>query len=1065
MQPFQPQGYGQPPPPQQQGYPGAPPPPMNGMPPTQPQQPGYGAPPQPPQPTSFMQHAPSNQYPPTAAGGPPQQGPPQQHPNQNMPPHAIPAHMSHPNMAMAAGMPPPGAAPTPPPPMTGTPGPYGSASPAPPPPGASGSPAPAAAGRRRMYPDQMAQAYSATPPPLQHQGSGVQQQQQQQQQYVPQQQGMNGAPPGMPPHHQMQQQQPPNAMQQMTNQFGQMQFQQQQQQQQPGMPPQQQQGPPPPMYGQPPPPQQPGMLSQPPSFGSQSNLANSMGGGAPPAPPKSKIDPNQIPSPVAVQEQDQATYATEPYRTCSKAMPPLPSTRFRVLDEGNASPRFVRMTTYNVPCTEDLLAQSMMPLGCIVQPLAELEAGEAEIEVVQPGETGPVRCRRCRAYINPMMQFVDGGRKFTCNFCFIENETPADYFCNLDMTGRRVDIMQRPELRCGSVEFVAGKEFINKPPKPVALILAIDVSWNAIQSGLLAQMAKIVRDWLFSDGSEARIPKGAQVGILTYDRTVHFYNFHPSLDQFQMLVVPDVDDTFVPLSTGFLVDPFESRPVIESFLDALPTLFRENRAAESAFGAVAQAVVNYLEDRGGRVLMFHTSLPTFGPGTLKNREDPKLYGTDKEKALFQPQDPFYRTLSTAAVNAGVCFDLFLFPYAYMDVATIGQLATNTGGESSMYPQFHVERDGARLHTDVLRSLTRQFGYNAMMRVRTSNGLRVVDHLGNFFTKDNTDLEIAGIDADKAIAIALKHDAKLDEKQESAIQIALLYTTATGDRRIRVHNLSLTNTTLLGNVFRFAELDTTVNFLAKSACSAALTQPLATVRTQLTEKCVKVLASYRKNCASSTSPGQLILPETFKLFPLCTLALHKHRALKAGDLPSDVRVAAMRELRSLAVPLSVPLLYPRVFSLHAENDPQPVRASYERLDPAGCYLLENGQMAMLWLGRQIAPDLVQQILGVPALEAIDLRTHVLPALDTPASRRVQALLADIATRYHRHLSVQIVRQGVDQVELEFLAHMAEDKNHEAMSYVDFLVYVHRQIHAEVRNSGAAVTSAYATAMSR
>src|SRR4051812_43134492 len=45
----------------------------------------------------------------------------------------------------------------------------------------------------------------------------------------------------------------------------------------------------------------------------------------------------------------------------------------------------------------------------------------------------------------------------------------------------------------------------------------------------------------------------ARVAIITFDATVHFYNLAASLSQAQMLVVPDIDDVFVPLSTGCLV--------------------------------------------------------------------------------------------------------------------------------------------------------------------------------------------------------------------------------------------------------------------------------------------------------------------------------------------------------------------------------------------------------------------------------------------------------------------------------------------------------------------------------
>ncbi|KAI9223746.1 hypothetical protein BC828DRAFT_344662 [Blastocladiella britannica] len=772
-------------------------------------------------------------------------------------------------------------------------------------------------------------------------------------------------------------------------------------------------------------------------------------GAAPPA--KGKINPDDVPSPVDVQAADQAQFVAEPYRTMSKTVPPLPTTRYMVLDEGIASPRFIRMTTNNVPCTEELLTQSALPLAAIVQPLAELEAGEAEIAVLEPGTSGPVRCRRCRAYINPMMPFIDGGRKFVCNFCAVENEVPADYFSNLDMSGRRSDIMQRPELRYGTVEYVAGKEFYSSPPQPLAYVIAIDVSWNAVQSGLLAQMASIIRDWLYSPDAESRFPKGAKVGILTYDKSVHFYNFHPTFEQFQMLIVSDVDDMFVPISEGFVVDPFESRLAIESFLDALPTLFQDNRATDSVLGAVVQAVVSHLKTRGGRMLIFHTSLPTSGPGALKQREDPKAYGTHKEKDLFMPAEPFWVTLAKQAVEAGVCIDQFLFPYSYMDVATIGTLSATTGGSAVLYPQFTLARDGARLHTDVLRSLSRAFGSNALMRVRVSTGLKITDHLGNFYSKDGTDLELAGIDADKAIAVALRLDGKLEENKDAAIQVALLYTSATGSRRIRVHTISLSTTTLLGNVFRFAELDTAVNFLAKSACAAALSMPLSTVREHLTDKCVKVLTAYRQHCASGTSPGQLILPETLKLLPVMTLALQKNRALRAGDLPSDLRVASMRELRSMATPLQVPLLYPRMFALHRDGEPVHTRVSYERLDADGCYLLENGQVAMLWLGRNIDPEYLRGILGAPSLAQVDVSQHVIAARDHPASHKLQAFLGDLAVRYKRHLAIQIVRQGMDQQELEFVSHMTEDKNHEAMPYVDFLVLVHRQIHAAQRST--------------
>ena len=71
------------------------------------------------------------------------------------------------------------------------------------------------------------------------------------------------------------------------------------------------------------------------------------------------------------------------------------------------------------------------------------------------GPEGPVRCSRCKAYMCPLMQFTDGGRKFQCPFCRAITEVRADYFQHLDHNGRRIDAYQRPELCLGTYECLA----------------------------------------------------------------------------------------------------------------------------------------------------------------------------------------------------------------------------------------------------------------------------------------------------------------------------------------------------------------------------------------------------------------------------------------------------------------------------------------------------------------------------------------------------------------------------------------------------------------------------------
>lgn len=104
---------------------------------------------------------------------------------------------------------------------------------------------------------------------------------------------------------------------------------------------------------------------------------------------------------------------------CAQPVSPLPLLAVLTffLSAGNCNPRFIRMTTYNLPTTDDLALASQLPLGLIVQPFAQLREEEGSIPVVDFGETGPPRCERCRGYINAWCVFIEGGQKFMCNLC------------------------------------------------------------------------------------------------------------------------------------------------------------------------------------------------------------------------------------------------------------------------------------------------------------------------------------------------------------------------------------------------------------------------------------------------------------------------------------------------------------------------------------------------------------------------------------------------------------------------------------------------------------------------
>ncbi|XP_076955406.1 protein transport protein SEC24 B-like [Bidens hawaiensis] len=530
-----------------------------------------------------------------------------------------------------------------------------------------------------------------------------------------------------------------------------------------------QNAPPPPILGSAQPPTMYGMQPPLPNQQAMATISPAMGAGGSAVTGPSKIDPSQIPRPIPSPSPSVLLHET---RQGNQAIPPPPATsEFIVRDTGNCSPRYMRCTINQVPCTSDLLTTSGMQLALLVQPLALPHPSEEPIQIVDFGEGGPVRCSRCKGYINPFMKFVDQGRRFICNFCGFTDETPHEYQCNLGPDGRRRDADERPELCRGTVEFVATREFMVRDPMPAVFFFLIDVSMNAVQTGATAGACSAISRVI------ADLPEGPQtmVGIATFDSTIHFYNLKRALQQPLMLIVPDVQDVYTPLQTDVIVQLSECRQHLDLLLESIPTMFQNNKTADSAFGAGIKAAFLAMKNTGGKLLVFQSVLPSVGIAALSAREAEGRSnistGEKEPHKLLQPVDNTLKTMAIEFAEYQVSVDVFLTTQSYVDIASISVISRTTGGQVYYYHPFSALSDPAKLYNDLRWNVTRPQGFEAVMRVRCSQGLQVQEYSGNFCKRIPTDVDLPAIDCDKSIMVTLKHDDKLQDGTECSFQSA------------------------------------------------------------------------------------------------------------------------------------------------------------------------------------------------------------------------------------------------------------------------------------------------------
>ncbi|KAF9351886.1 COPII subunit [Mortierella sp. NVP85] len=725
----------------------------------------------------------------------------------------------------------------------------------------------------------------------------------------------------------------------------------------------------------------------------------------------------------------------------------------------NCDPSYKRSTLNAIPSTQQLLQKSRLPFGLVITPYRSVKEGDDPVPVVT--DSIIARCRRCRTYINPFVRFVEGGQRWKCNMCYTLNEVPSSFDYD-PQTQQPVDRWQRKELNHAVVEYIAPTEYMVRPPQPLVYLFVIDVSYPAVQCGMVATAATTILESL------DRIPDDegrTKIGIITVDSSIHFYNLNATSGEPQMLVVSDLEEPFLPQPQDLLCNLRECRSTLESLLNRLNDMFKDTQAVGNALGPALQTAHKMISPIGGKILCLQATLPNLGVGALKPREDPKVLGTSKESTLLQASSAFYKTLAIECSKTQVCVDMFIFGSQYSDVATLSCLPRYTGGNTFFYPAFTAAKseDALKFAHELAEFVSQRIALEAVMRVRASKGLRMSAFYGNFFVRSTDLLSLPNVPRDQSYSIEISFEDNLTIPTV-CFQTALLHTSSSGERRIRVLTLALPVTDSLSELYQSADQVAITTLLACKAVERGMSSKLDDARDALTNKCVDILGVYKTHltAASSGATPNLQISDNLKLLPLLTLGMLKHVALRGGSqIPSDLRSYAMHLFSTLPSQCLIPYMHPRFYSLHNMPEhcgtigangiemPMTMNLSSERLERSGLFLLEDSQNIFLWLGRDAVPQLCMDLFGVPNYESVRGGKMTLPTLETDFNRRVNLIVGK--TREMRRTpyfpQVYVIKDDGDPaLRLWFLSHLIEDRAEPIMSYHQYLGHLKDRVNS-------------------
>lgn len=727
-----------------------------------------------------------------------------------------------------------------------------------------------------------------------------------------------------------------------------------------------------------------------------------------------------------------------------KVEPPKVRLHQEFLDSVNCSPDIFRCTLTKIPETNSLLQKSRLPFGVLIHPFKDLN----HLPVIQCNTI--VRCRACRAYINPFVYFVDA-KRWKCNLCYKVNDLPQEFQFD-PVTKSYGDPSRRPEVKTSTIEFIAPSEYMVRPPQPAVYLFILDVSRLAVESGYLNIVCNTITDELSRLPGDGR----TQLGFLAVDSAIHFFSMPDNVSQPHEMIMLDVEDVFLPCPDNLIVNLKEREELIKDLLIQLPTKFQGTYDTNSALGAALQAAYKLMSPTGGRVTVFQTCLPNLGPGALQAREDPNSRA-NKDVPHLNPITDFYKRLALDCSGQQIAVDLFLLNSQYSDLATLSGMCKFSGGCIFHLPLFrasklqHVET----LERILRRYLTRKIGFEAVMRIRCTRGLSIHTFHGNFFVRSTDLLSLPNVNPDAGFGMQISIEESLSDTQNVCFQAAVLYTSSKGERRIRVHTLCIPVVSSLTDVLHAADQQCIIGLLSKMAVDKLQQSSLSDARDALINVAIDVLSAYK--LSQSIGSGGLLVPGSLKLLPLYIIALLKCVALRSGTSTRlDDRVFAMCQLKTLPLFQLIQMIYPDLYPVHMLDDsnskdiegkvcPQPprLRLSAEKVDSRGAFLMDAGDKIFIYVGKNIHPLFCCNVLGVSAFSAIPEELYDLPELNTVENKRLRNFVFSLQEEKPYYASVQIIRDD-SHFRTLFVEQLIEDRFESALSYHEFLQHLKSQV---------------------
>jgi protein transport protein SEC24 len=286
-------------------------------------------------------------------------------------------------------------------------------------------------------------------------------------------------------------------------------------------------------------------------------------------------------------------------------------------------------------------------------------------------------------------------------------------------------------------------------------------------------------------------------------------------------------------------------------------------------------------------------------------------------------------------------------------------------------------------------------------------------------------------ADQTFAVTIDMEDSVNPDPVLYIQSALLYTNSDGERRIRVHTWASPTSQNFNDILNSVDVQATALMLSHIALENSLTHSLSEGRNRLQTQCQAIVQSMAQS-------------ETMQFLPMYIMGMLKSAAFRGGsEIGADMRTAIWMRMETLSVPQLSSYFYPRLISLHDmppnvgvedENGsvtlPEKKNLTKDIMTQDGVYLLEDGEIMMMWIGSAVDPGFLSSVFGAPSIGELntDQAEQVIGTLENPLSTQVGKILFQIRKEQEvPYMQLYIMKGGEGNKEIRFFNSLIEDRS--------------------------------------